>query len=117
METNVQPVVPAHNKPETGASCEHEREAGPSLSPDAILIHADSLYVAYVTDLDFMWRWEIWRGGEFIQEGCSLSEKSSREAVSHVLSFFRRLDQAREVPGDPSLRIQNLLRGFGETDS
>ena len=81
--------------------------------PDGILIHADSRYVAYVRDLEYMWRWEILRDGEFIQEGCSLSEESSREAVSHVLSFFQRQDAARETPGDNTEEIQELLRGIG----
>ena len=81
--------------------------------PEGILIHADSRYVAYVRDLEYMWRWEILRDGEFIQEGCSLSEESSREAVSHVLSFFHRQDIAKATPGDNTQEIQNLLRGIG----
>lgn len=81
--------------------------------PEGILIHANSRYVAYVRNIEYMWRWEILRDGEFIQEGCSLSEESSREAVSHVLSFFHRQDIARTTPGDNTEEIQNLLRGIG----
>lgn len=95
------------------ASCLQEHVVEGDRDPEGILIHADSRYVAYVRDLEYMWRWEILRDGEFIQEGCSLSEESSREAVSHVLSFFQRQDIARETPGDTTEEIQNLLRGIG----
>lgn len=80
---------------------------------DQILIHADSRYVAYTVDLEYMWRWEILRDGEFVQEGCSLSEQSAREAVAHVLSFFRKQDIAAATPGDNSEDIRRLLRGIG----
>lgn len=78
-----------------------------------ILIHADSRYAAYTMDLDYMWRWEILRDGEFIQEGCSLSQDSAREAVAHVLSYFRRQDEAAATPGDNSVEIRRLLRAIG----
>jgi methane monooxygenase component D len=78
-----------------------------------ILIHADSRYSAYTMDLDYMWRWEILRDGEFVQEGCSLSQESAREAVAHVLSFFGRQDAAAGTPGDNSEEIRRLLRALG----
>ena len=117
MEPNIQFNLEKQVGDKAGDMCEPQHESDHSVAPNAVLIHADSHYVAYVTDLDFMWRWEIWREGEFAQEGCSLSEESSKEAVSHVLSFFRRLDLAKEVPGDNSHKIQNLLRGVGESNS
>jgi soluble methane monooxygenase-binding protein MmoD len=86
---------------------------GGDRDPEGVLIHADARYVAYVRDLEYMWRWEILRDGEFVQEGCSLSEESAREAVSHVLSFFRRQDVARATPGDNAEEIHALLRGVG----
>jgi soluble methane monooxygenase-binding protein MmoD len=55
-------------------------------------IFNEGRYRAFVQDLECMWRWEIHRDGEFVQEGCSLSESSSREAVGHVISFFRQRD-------------------------
>jgi methane monooxygenase component D len=78
-----------------------------------ILIHTDSRYAAYTIDLDYMWRWEILRDGEFVQEGCSLSQNSAREAVAHVLNFFRRQDEAAGTPGDNSEEIKRLLRALG----
>ncbi|QXX76071.1 soluble methane monooxygenase-binding protein MmoD [Methylovirgula sp. HY1] len=57
-----------------------------------IEIFNDGRYRALVQDLECMWRWEIHRDGQFVQEGCSLSEGSSREAVGHVMSFYRRRD-------------------------
>ena len=78
-----------------------------------ILIHTDSRYAAYTMDLDYMWRWEILRDGEFVQEGCSLSQDSAREAVAHVLRFFARQDEAAGAPGDNSEEIQRLLHSLG----
>jgi len=81
--------------------------------PEPVLIHQDSRYAAYVRDLQYMWHWEIRRDDEFVQEGCSLSEESSREAVAHVINFFHRRDQAKATPGDKTEEIQELLRGIG----
>ena len=57
-----------------------------------IEIFDDGRYRAFVQDLDCVWRWEIYRDGLFVQEGCSLSEGSSREAIGHVMSFYRQRD-------------------------
>ncbi len=56
-------------------------------------IFSEGRYRAFVQDVECMWRWEIHRDGEFVQEGCSLSESSAREAVGYVISFFRRGDE------------------------
>ena len=80
---------------------------------EAVLLHEDARYLAYGKDLEYMWHWEIHRDGEFVQEGCSLSERSAREAVSHVLSYFRQQDSARSAPGDKTEEIHQLLRASG----
>jgi soluble methane monooxygenase-binding protein MmoD len=49
-------------------------------------------YRAFVQDVECMWRWEIRRDGKLVQDGCSLSQDSSREAVDHVMAFFRIRD-------------------------
>jgi soluble methane monooxygenase-binding protein MmoD len=55
-------------------------------------IFNEGRYRAVVENLDFMWRWKIFRDGEMCQEGCSLSEASSCEAVRHVLAFYEVRD-------------------------
>jgi methane monooxygenase component D len=45
-------------------------------------------YTAFSEDLEFMWRWTIYRDQKLVQEGCSLSLDASRRAVDHVLAFF-----------------------------
>lgn len=65
---------------------------GAKASVAAIEIFKEGRYRAFAEDLEFMWRWRIHRDGEFLQEGCSLSENSSREAVAHVMAFFARRD-------------------------
>jgi soluble methane monooxygenase-binding protein MmoD len=59
-----------------------------------IEICREGSYRAVVEDLGFMWRWNIYRDGEMCQEGCSLSEGSSREAVRHVMAFYRLKDES-----------------------
>lgn len=93
-----------------------QRSAGRSEAEEQILVHADSRYAAYAMDLEYMWRWEILCDGEFVQEGCSLSEGSAREAVAHVLSYFRRRDEAAETPGYNGEEIRRLLRGVGTAE-
>ncbi|NYT47230.1 MAG: soluble methane monooxygenase-binding protein MmoD [Candidatus Methanofishera endochildressiae] len=55
---------------------------------DLTKLYDDDNYTAYTEDLEFMWRWTIYRDSKLVQEGCSLSEDSSRRAVNHVLAFF-----------------------------
>ncbi|WP_428353495.1 soluble methane monooxygenase-binding protein MmoD [Methyloprofundus sp.] len=55
---------------------------------DLTKLYDDDNYTAYTEDLEFMWRWTIYRDNKLVQEGCSLSEDSSRRAVNHVLAFF-----------------------------
>ena len=52
------------------------------------LLYDSENYTAYTEDLEFMWHWTIYRDKKLIQEGCSLSIESSKEAVKHVLAFF-----------------------------
>lgn len=80
---------------------------------DAILLHAESRYAAYGKDLEYMWRWEVLRDGEFVQEGCSLSENSAREAVSYVIGFYQRQDIVRETRPGEIEEIQRLLTEAG----
>lgn len=51
-------------------------------------IAGQGAYSAILEDLGFMWRWRIFRNRDICQEGCSLSEGASREAVAHVLAFY-----------------------------
>jgi soluble methane monooxygenase-binding protein MmoD len=63
---------------------------------DGVIIEvcSEGRFRAVVEDLGFMWRWNIYRDGEMCQEGCSLSENSSREAVRHVLAFYRTREES-----------------------
>ncbi len=89
------------------------RACASDAAAEAILIHQDSRYAAYGRDLEYMWHWEISCDGEFVQEGCSLSEESSREAVAHVINFFHRQDLAKATPGDKTEEIRKLLLEIG----
>jgi len=57
-------------------------------SPEWHLLKQNETYAAYAKDLEFMWRWVIIREGRIIQEGCSLSLRSSIRAVTHVLNYY-----------------------------
>ncbi|MGD7035554.1 soluble methane monooxygenase-binding protein MmoD [Methylotuvimicrobium buryatense] len=55
---------------------------------ERILLLQDGNYSAYAQDVECMWRWTIYRNKELVQEGCSLSLRSAKEAVDHVMSFY-----------------------------
>lgn len=54
-------------------------------------------YTAYTEDLEFMWRWTIYRDEKLIQEGCSLTFDASRRSVNHVMAFFNMSDKNNTV--------------------
>lgn len=55
---------------------------------DLTKLYDDDSYTAYTEDLEFMWRWTIYREDKLIQEGCSLTKDAARRAVNHVIEFF-----------------------------
>jgi methane monooxygenase component D len=71
---------------------EHEQDIQQANSQLTKLYDAQS-YTAYTEDLEFMWRWTIYKDHNLVQEGCSLTLDASRRAVNHVLAFFNVLIQ------------------------
>ncbi len=45
-------------------------------------------YTAYAEDLEFMWRWTIYRDHALVQEGCSLTLDASKHSIKHVMAFL-----------------------------
>jgi len=70
----------------------------PQSVSEAVLLYTSETYIAYGEDLDFMWRWRIYRDNKLVQEGCSLTLDASRRAVRHVLSFFNIARQSDREP-------------------
>ena len=64
---------------------------------DLTKLYDDELYTAYTEDLEFMWRWTIYRDDKLVQEGCSLTEGASRHAVNHVMAFFNASKKNKQV--------------------
>lgn len=64
---------------------------------DLTKLYDDEIYTAYTEDLEFMWRWTIYREDQLVQEGCSLTEDSSRHAVKHVMAFFNASKKNKQV--------------------
>jgi methane monooxygenase component D len=54
-------------------------------------------YTAYTEDLEFMWRWTIYRDNKLVQEGCSLTLDASRRSVNHVMAFFNMSNKNNTV--------------------
>ena len=69
---------------------------------DLTPLYDDDIYTAYTEDLEFMWRWTIYRDHKLVQEGCSLTEDASRRAVNHVLAFFN----AQQKNNKPTLVVE-----------
>lgn len=60
----------------------------PSEADNITKLYDSEPYTAFSEDLEFMWRWTIYRDQKLVQEGCSLTLDASRRAVDHVLFFF-----------------------------
>jgi len=60
----------------------------PSETDNLTKLYDSDPYTAFGEDLEYMWRWTIYRDQKLIQEGCSLTLEASRRAVNHVLAFF-----------------------------
>ena len=60
-------------------------------------LYDDEFYTAYTEDLEFMWRWTIYREEKLVQEGCSLTKNASRHAVDHVMAFFNSRKKTEPV--------------------
>lgn len=65
----------------------------PDENSSATKLYDNERYTAFCEDLEFMWRWTIYRDKKLVQEGCSLSLDASRHAVGHVLAFFNISDK------------------------
>jgi soluble methane monooxygenase-binding protein MmoD len=59
---------------------------------ERVEVHRSENYSAVAEDLEFMWRWRIYRGSELAHHGCSLTLGSSKEAVRHVLVHLQGVD-------------------------
>lgn len=57
-------------------------------NPELTKLYDAEPYTAYTEDLEFMWRWTIYRDNKLVQEGCSLTLDASKRAVNHVMAFF-----------------------------
>lgn len=68
------------------------KSAGTSFFPDETgqqtKLYDLEPYTAFTEDLEFMYRWTIYRDQKLVQEGCSLTFDASKRAVEHVLAFF-----------------------------
>ncbi|MDT4332871.1 soluble methane monooxygenase-binding protein MmoD [Methylomonas sp. MED-D] len=71
----------------------------PDASAPVTKLYDVAPYTAFGEDLDFMWRWTIYRDRKLVQEGCSLTLDASRRAVEHVMAFFN-VSAARVGQGD-----------------
>ena len=71
---------------------EHQQEAQQA-NAELTKLYDSQSYTAYTEDLEFMWRWTIYKDHKLVQEGCSLTLDTSRRAVNHVLAFFNVLIQ------------------------
>lgn len=60
---------------------------------DLTVLYDTQPYTAYTEDLEFMWRWTIYRDHTLIQEGCSLTLDASKRSVKQVMAFFNMKSQ------------------------
>lgn len=68
-----------------------------NLNSDLTTLYDSQPYTAYTEDLEFMWRWTIYRDHKLVQEGCSLTLDASKRSVQHVMAFFNMKSQNNKV--------------------
>jgi methane monooxygenase component D len=66
-------------------------------NPQLTKLYDSESYTAYTEDLEFMWRWTIYRDNKLVQEGCSLTLGASRRSVNHVMAFFNMSNKNNTV--------------------
>jgi methane monooxygenase component D len=64
---------------------------------DLTTLYDSQPYTAYTEDLEFMWRWTIYRDHKLVQEGCSLTLDASKRSVQHVMAFFNMKSRNNKV--------------------
>ncbi|MCX7106777.1 MAG: soluble methane monooxygenase-binding protein MmoD [Methylococcales bacterium] len=66
----------------------HEQSEYEQNTVEMTQLYDGQSYTAFTEDLEFMWRWTIYKDHKLVQEGCSLTLDASRRAVNQVLAFF-----------------------------
>ncbi len=86
-------MIPIANESEHLQERKEQRVVHQQINIEPTKLYDIHPYTAYTEDLEFMWRWTIYRDHKLVQEGCSLTLDASRRAVNHVLAFFNVLIQ------------------------
>lgn len=58
-------------------------------------IYQDEEFAVTLEEVALFWRWLIFRDGEMVQEGVSITERSARDASLKVVDYLR----GRSAPG------------------
>lgn len=64
---------------------------------DTRLIHEEGSFRVYATELEMMWRWDLFEGDRHLHTGCAQRPESCIVGARSKIGFFRRPDIARIV--------------------
>jgi len=62
-------------------------------------ILSEGRWTAYAEDMEFGWRWTIYRDEALIQEGCAVSYDSAVRSVNHTLKYLEMAQNKLEAVG------------------
>lgn len=63
---------------------------GPAVIADTILLLEDGEFRVYGTELEIMWRWDLYKNEEHLHTGCAQRPESCVVSAKGKISFFRR---------------------------
>jgi len=62
---------------------------GPAVIADTILLLEDGEFRVYGTELEIMWRWDLYKNEEHLHTGCAQRPESCVVSAKGKISFFR----------------------------
>ena len=78
-------------------------DGGPTPIADPVLLHEDGAFRVYGTELEIMWRWDLFEGEQHLHTAGAQRPESCIAAARSRIDLFRRPDVARlmrETPDD-----------------
>jgi len=63
---------------------------GPAVIANPILLLEDGEFRVYGTELEIMWRWDLYKNEEHLHTGCAQRPESCVVSAKGKISFFRR---------------------------
>lgn len=74
---------------------------GPAALADPVLLLEDGEFRVYGTELEIMWRWDLYKDDTHLHTGCAQRPESCVVSASGKIGFFRRPTVALLLDAEP----------------